>query len=342
MRDLHKTIEAIQRNCHIADANHARDMTMCNYLLGMREHYRWENEIPLTKQLERHEVGEWMRARETLWDSLERDDFVPVPIESQYYDPFAVDAINQAVQDYGLVYNAGFGRFRYPHFILSELIRKEERAGLTVYITGREYARDITLFSAAHQGDSIIVRMDALKRVLWERIEMWGLKSQEGALKSSLDCYGFDESPDHALNQMVEKESETAILHEIGEVCAGRELGQDWRDMLASFNRKRSEIFARAIKDNLADCMSTLPALLDMQSKCSLHFYFAEFDGLRRSLFPALVEGYQIWRETGDDQSLRQAVSTGQHHWLKTAQQLVESYRHDAQTLGDGYAYCML
>ncbi|MGA7179649.1 MAG: Sfum_1244 family protein [Thiobacillaceae bacterium] len=331
MQNFHETIETIQRNCHIADANHAREMTMCNYLLGMREYYRWENELPLTQQPPKHEIGEWLTAREALWDSLERDNFEPVPVDNRHYDPFAIDAINQAIQDHGLVYGAGIGRFRQPHFFLGELIRKEEREGLTIYVTGCEYARDITSFPAAYQEGAIILRMDALKRVLWEKVEMWGLKQQEGALKSALDCYGFDRNPDRALNHMAEMESETVILHEVGEARAGRELGLEWRSMIASFNGKRAEVFARAIKDNLADCLSTLPALMDMQAKCSLHFYFAEFDGLRKSLFPALAEGYHVWRETGNDQSLREAVKSGQQHWLKTAQQLVATYARDPQ-----------
>ena len=130
---------------------------------------------------------------------------------------------------------------------------------------------------------------------------------------------------------MAEMESETVILHEVGEARAGRLLGPDWRDMLAGFKSKRTEVFARAIKDNLADCLSTLPALLDMQARCSLHFYFAEFDGLRKSLFPALVEGYRAWRETGNEQALRSAVRSGQQHWLDAAQQLIKQYRQDPQ-----------
>jgi hypothetical protein len=331
MRNFHETIETIQRNCHIADANHAREMTMCNYLLGMREYYRWENELPLTKQPPRQEIGEWLTAREALWDSLERDEFIPVPIENHRYDPFAIDAINQAMQDHGLVYGAGLGRYRQPHFFLGELIRKEEREGLTIYVTGCEYARDITSFPAAYQDGTIILRLDALKRVLWEKVEMWGLKKREGALKSALDCYGFDRDPEKALNQMAEMESETVILHEVGEAMASLQLGEGWREMLTSLNSKRAEAFARAIKDNLADCVSTLPALLDMQSRCSLHFYFAEFDGLRKSLFPALAEAYIKWRETGSDRALRDVVKTGRQHWLGTAQKLVELHQHDPQ-----------
>ena len=46
-------VHSVQRNCHIADAHHAREATLCNYLLEMREFYRWEHEVPLARPLPR-------------------------------------------------------------------------------------------------------------------------------------------------------------------------------------------------------------------------------------------------------------------------------------------------
>jgi len=45
-------VEAVRRNCHIADARHAREMTLCTYLLEMREFYRWEAGIALGEPLD--------------------------------------------------------------------------------------------------------------------------------------------------------------------------------------------------------------------------------------------------------------------------------------------------
>ncbi|MCK7491236.1 MAG: hypothetical protein MZW92_05605 [Comamonadaceae bacterium] len=89
---------------------------------------------------------------------------------------------------------------------------------------------------------------------------------------------------------MTDAESEAVILHEVGEGLAERLLGRDWKDMISSFTRKRLEILARAVRDNLADCLSTLPGLIERDAQCSLHFYFANFEGMRRTLFPRLVE----------------------------------------------------
>lgn len=35
-------LDAVRRNCHIADARHAREATLCTYLLQMRDLYCWE------------------------------------------------------------------------------------------------------------------------------------------------------------------------------------------------------------------------------------------------------------------------------------------------------------
>ncbi len=61
-----RLVQSVQRNCHIADARHAREMTLCNYLLEMREFYRWEHEVPLARALPRQELGNWISEREAL------------------------------------------------------------------------------------------------------------------------------------------------------------------------------------------------------------------------------------------------------------------------------------
>ncbi|MCS6786726.1 MAG: hypothetical protein NZ524_06820, partial [Thiobacillaceae bacterium] len=45
--DLAALINAVQRNCDISDAQYAGDLTLCTFLLKMRELYRWEHDIPL-------------------------------------------------------------------------------------------------------------------------------------------------------------------------------------------------------------------------------------------------------------------------------------------------------
>jgi hypothetical protein len=61
-------VGTVQRNCDIADARHAREVTLCTYLLGMREFFRWEHDIPYGVAPPREDVGRWISAREALWE----------------------------------------------------------------------------------------------------------------------------------------------------------------------------------------------------------------------------------------------------------------------------------
>lgn len=282
-------IAAVQRNCHIADARHAHSMTLCTYLLEMREFYRWEAGIAPGAPLERAAVGAWLSAREALWETLADADFAALPLDGHEYAPFDVAAINRQLIPHGLVYGAGIGRFGRPHFFLAALERKETHSGLCVLVGGREYARDLGALPAALQGDAIFVRREALRQWLWEKAEAWLMKRQPGALAQALAAYGFATDPAAALERMLEAELESVILHERGEHAAGRLLGAGWEERLANGCARRSELLMRAVRDNLADCLVTLPALVERTAWPSLLFWLANLDGMRRALFPALA-----------------------------------------------------
>lgn len=71
---LNKLSETVQQNCHIADAAHAGDYTLCIYLLKMREFYRWEQKAAFSTKLENKTVGSWLKEREALWNNLDKID----------------------------------------------------------------------------------------------------------------------------------------------------------------------------------------------------------------------------------------------------------------------------
>ena len=331
MRDFQKTIEVVQNNCHIADARHAREMSMCNYLLGMRELYIWEHEFPPSRPLVKADLSNWLVQREMFWEDLEELDYSPVPIGNREYDPFDIVAINSVLEPNGLVYGGGLGRWGKPHFFLGQLLRSEKIHGLTLRVSGCEYARDITASPAALREGTLFLRTDALQHWLAEKIEIWTVRQADGALKAALDCYGKQGADSTLLQRMVEQESVVLILHEVGEAMAEPMLGPSWRDMLMSFNSRRAIFLARSVRDNLADCLSTLPELTKGEQSCSLHFYFANLDGLRRTLFPQLVTAYECWRDSGDMSKLRSAVETGSKHWQTAAMQLLASWKDNPQ-----------
>ncbi|MCZ7653466.1 MAG: hypothetical protein M5R42_03030 [Rhodocyclaceae bacterium] len=225
---LERLTTAVQANCDIADARHAREMTMCNYLLAMRELYRWEAGLPLRQPLKQAELSAWIARREALWNELEDAEFRPLPIGGGC-DPFDNAAINDALAPQGLVYAGGLGRWGKPHFFLGELARQETRHGLTVLVSDREHARDLFAPPAALREGLVFLRLDALRRWLWEKTEIWGVRQADGALKAALDGYGFADDAEAALERMAARESEVLILHEVGEGMAEPLLGADWR-----------------------------------------------------------------------------------------------------------------
>lgn len=334
-----RLVAAVQRNCHIADARHAREMTLCTYLLEMREFYRWESGIPLGDPLARSEVGEWLNAREALWETLAADDFAPLPLAGNEYEPFAVAAINQAIAPHKLVYGAGIGRFGKPHFFLGRLDRKVEDDGLTVLVCECEYARDLTAIPAALQGGTVIVRREALRQWLWEKAEAWSMKKTPGAMALALAAHGYETEPGAALERMTAAETETLILHERGEHAAGKLLGTAWEDRLACAQKRRAEILMRAVRDNLADCLVTLPVLIERQAWPSLWFWFANFDGMRRELWPAMA-AFDCAKVSSSVTALQGIVRRGATHWEAVARRLlasdeaaVEAFSHDTATL---------
>lgn len=340
---FNRLIEAVQRNCHIADARHAREMTLCTYLLEMREFYRWEAGIPLGDALARPEVGSWLTAREALWETLVDADFCRVPVAGREFDPFAATAVNRELVPHGLVYGAGIGRFGKPHFFLGRLAKSETADGPdepSVLVCECEYARDLTAIPAALQQDTVVVRREALRQWLWEKAEAWQLKQSPGALARALAAHGYGEDPAAALERMTDAETESVILHERGEHAAGRLLGPQWEGMLTGFARRRPEILTRAVRDHLADCLVTLPTLLDNAAWPQLDFWLANLDGMRRELLPTLAACDTEMSAAARTAALQDAARRGRDHWERVARRLlasdaatIEALTHDIGTL---------
>jgi hypothetical protein len=317
MTTLERLVAGVQANCHVSDARHARNLTLCTYLLEMRELYRWERGIAPSATLPRADVGAWIAERETLWESLGDADYAPVPVDGHDIDPFAVEAVNRVLVPQRLVYGAGVARFGKPQFFVAALEREEWRDGVRVLVAGHELARDLSPAPAALREDTIYVRLEALEHWLWGKAEAWSLKRGEGSFKAALDAHAYTVDPQAALARMTANAAELAILHELGEHAAGRELGPEWEALLGGLARRRAELFMRAVRDHLADCLVTLPALLQRDSVASLHLWFANLEGLRRELCPRLVVAHAGWCAGDGGAALRVAIDAGIGHWRK-------------------------
>lgn len=331
MLNIGQIANTVQKNCHISDAQHAGDLTLCTYLLKMREFYRWENDIPLTRQLAKEDVGQWLQERERMWERLEANGFETIPLEHVSPDPFDTDSINRELVPQGYVYSGGYGRFCKPHFFLGNLVTKESRNGFTVYLSSCEYARDLEAPPAMLQGRTIFVRQESVRRYLWEKVEESRWTRHNDAMTRALACYPFSTDPELALDQMLANETESIVLHELGEGLAGETLGPDWERMLTTLSRSKAEIMARAVRDHLADSLTTLPALVETRNDASLHFYFGTFGGMRKHLFPDAVAAYQRWCADGNLDPLRALARQGQTRWRALAERMLELFHRDEQ-----------
>ena len=327
---MSQLIDTVQKNCTITDARHARDMTMCTFLLEMREYFRWEMEIPFHARLPKDELGEWLNARESIWDTVEEEDFAPLPLNDSGVDPFEFDLVNRELIPQGLVYSSGLGRFRKPHFVLAQLHRQEQREGLNVLVAGCEYARDLIAPPATLRNGTIFLRMDSIRRLLWNKYEEWQWREKNSALGRAFLYYGFDKDIERGLDRMAEAEAEAMILHEVGEARVEKLLGEAWGAMLNQLTAKHAELLARAVRDHLADCLVTLPTLLQRGADGSVHFYIANLSGLRRALFPILITAYEQWQHTADSPMFLSVIAHAETHWLNIARDLMHTFNSDA------------
>lgn len=323
-RTVEQITDRVQLNCHISDARHGADYGLCTYLLKMREYFRWEKRMGFAQSLSNDEVGEWLTEREQLWAGLEALEYSPIVIDGRDYDPFDIQGINQALSLHGLVYSSGVGRSGRTHFFLAELEQQKEREGYSIFVSGREYARDLTAPPAMMRREVIFIRRESLRRMLWEKLESWRWNRPDNALGRAFACYDFEQDLDDSLVRMTENEMDLLLLHEQGEHQAGVWLGDGWEEMLADLLNGPLEIAARAIRDNLADCMVTIPSLTKNSETASFHFFIGNLSAMRQKIFPELKAAYDHWLQTGEVSLIQDAASRGEVKWKTVARSMLD------------------
>lgn len=344
--DLADLAAQVQRNCDIADARHGAELTLCTYLLQMREFFRWERGLALGCALPRAEVGQWIAEREARWEALEGEPFAPLRLGpaadvggkhrmgsaagADLLDPFDADAVNARLAGRGLVYGAGWvsgPRGARPVFFLAALVSRGERAGLAVLQAGAEHARTLLAPPAALAGAGagpVLLRRESMARWCWERTEAFALRPQPGgALHAMIEHYGLDRDFLAALPRWLDDQCELALLHELGEHRVGAWLGPAWAALREALDDPRAHARAGALRDQLADLTCTLPALIERAEPGPLHAWFAGYDGARLALFPSLADGYAAWRGGDRGATLRERVAAGRSHFEVLARSLL-------------------
>jgi len=324
---LQPLLSAVQHNCHISDARHAGDYTLCVYLLKMREYFRWEKGYSFHDKLSQADVGDWLKERESFWETIEDEPYTELPVDGRCYDPFDSEAMNAALYPYGLVYSGGLGKNRTPHFFLGKLGGRETQSEFTVLVSENEYARDLTAPPAMALDGAIFVRRESLRRMIWEKIEEWRWNRLENPMGRALASFDLDADIETALDEMSATVLDTVLLHEKGEILAGKRLGPEWEQMLAGLSGTRAEIMTRAVRDHLADALSTLPGLVANGEDAALHFYFATLTNMHKHLFPALEEAYASWVSRGRRSVIDELIPRSESHWSALGRRMLEIHR---------------
>ena len=315
---------AVQHNCDISDARHGADYSLCVYLMKMREYYRWEQRLPYGAALQKDLVGGWLERREALWEQLAAAELSPIVVDGEPFDAFDAAAINARLAPRRLVYSGGLGNQAKPHFVLGDLEQQHRNGDCAIYVVGAEYARDLTAPPAMTCGDAIFLRRESLRRLLWEKLESWRWNRPDNALGRAFGCYDFEGALHESLDAMTDREIQAVLWHEQGEYQVGCRFGEAWNRMLLDLIQTPAEIMARAVRDHLADCLVTLPALAETGDAPSLHFYLGNLSHMRRAIFPAVEAAYDNWLAGEGTADLAAVAARGRDHWDTLARAMLD------------------
>jgi hypothetical protein len=330
--DSKNLIEQIRHNCSISDCRYAGTYSVCGLALRLRDLYKWEKGLEPWVEEDSSVILEWIGEKEEEWDKLAEQEFAGILLDGKTYDPFDVAGVNAALLPHGLFYGAGYVQGLKPSFLLAEPAETRQVDGFTVYVLGRELARDLLTVPAMSQNNSILIRTESARTYLWNLI-FFLKKSGREALGFALESYGiFDHHP-QALKEnfarICEDEVETYLYHELGELKDTDFDREVWRDIIAAFPHSVIEFFVRAVKDILADTNEhgKLRYIIREQKTSSLGLYAAFLDGLRKELFPELVNAFREFKETRNWGRIEEARLSGYRSAREQAEAIIEIYR---------------
>jgi hypothetical protein len=314
--EIDSIVRQVLHNCAISDARYAGFYSICGLALRLRDLYKWEKGLAPWVEEEPPVVLDWIGRKEEEWEKLVESDFRPINILGRSYDPFDTAGINAILEPLALFYGAGYVYSLKPSFFLADLDEKRRVDGFEVYYLGRERARDLLTVAALAQDDRILIRKDSAKLFLWDKI-FFIKKSGRPALKFALENYGLEmqdaKGLHNAFARISEDEAESYVYHELGEIRDTDFDRNAWRDMIAAFPHTPIELLIRSVKDILADTneYGKLRYITREKKNASLGFFAAFLDGLRKVLFPEIIEAFGEFAETRDWQIVERAVDAG-------------------------------
>lgn len=291
---MEQFLNTVKLNCNISDAKYWGYFSICGLLMRMRELYRSETGLKPWDPIPQEKIMHWIAERESLWKTLENKEFEPLQIEDTLFSPFDILEINIRLNNKGYVYGAGYGLYMKPTFFMSDLVEKRDIHDYTVYISKKEYARDLFASAAMLQGRCIFIRLEPLRALLWEKL--LNLRTKEAPeTRLAFQRYGItpDSPPDKGFEERLDKlaiaYSEMLLYHEIAEAV---EDIPEWTELLLSVKERRTELILRALKDHIADSSDYGPIkmAIDRGATDLLNLYIDFMEGYRLVVYPAFID----------------------------------------------------
>lgn len=313
MFDPQSVARQILRNCDISDARHAGLYSICGLALRLRDLYKWDTGTPPWEEKDSADVLDWIGRKEEKWERLADDDYGTIEVDGRRFAPFNTFEINEVLSPHGFLYGAGYGHRLKPTFFMAAIVSRQRRQNTTVFILGRELARDLMTLPALAQDNAVVLRTEAAGLYLWDKI-LYINKSGRRALEIALDACGVS---DHRpagirrhLKDILAASRDTFILHEIGEMSDPVFNRAQWREIIGDFPHTGVELLARSVKDLLADTADQGPLwrIMDGKRTAALGFYAAFLDGLALALFPEIRPAFDRCIASGSWEPIEQAV----------------------------------
>lgn len=330
--------ETVRRNCDISDARDNGIYSICNLVLKLRNLYKWEHGIEPWNEPETPDLLSWIEAKENYWETIIDDSYQPLVINGREADPYDHESVNRFLNNPALVYGAGYGRSLKSIFFLGEKIGEELVEGCPVIIVGRELARELSSPFALLQDGVITIRREPLRYFFWDHVQEIR-SSCKTSLHHALDRYGIltggrldQQSFRSRLDIIVDEEIPIFIHHEVGERLQDILDGDTLRRIISSYPDSAIEYVSRSIKDVLADThpRGMVSFIIRERRDASLGFYVGFLAGLRRELFPEIVQAFEPFLQSRDWGLIEQARRTC---WDKNCR-LAETIRQIAAGMG--------
>jgi hypothetical protein len=333
--NIDKISEQVKYNCNISDAQYWGYYSICGMLMRLRELYRHEHSFTLWQSIPKEEISPWIAERENLWEELGNTSFKDIEILGRCFNPFNSDEINSILKDQGYVYSSGYGMFHKPMFFLAHLKSENTRGDYNIFYAEQEICHDLSTSAAMLQGQDIYIRLEPLTILLWHKSEEAACGTKK-ILRQAFDHYGINpenfsyEDRYQKLKNLSSDVAEILVSHELGEARETQKNPQ-WLDIIENVSDRFTEFYLRAIKDLLADTSENGPLqyIYTQKDRGLLLFYLAFIDGIRKQLFPEILDAFNAFSSNEDWTVIEGARRQGYEKMTSFKDKIIEAWNKE-------------